>query len=90
MRQPPSGALNVPFQTSGNRKAVEFARLFRMKPVQEVPLAQPDKAVAEVLRAITIGLLGRRYRLDIKVYAQELKPEPAAVIPIKPVAATGT
>ena len=32
----------------------------RMKPVQEVPLVQPDKAVAEVLRAINIGLLGKR------------------------------
>jgi hypothetical protein len=61
-----------------------------MKPVGEVPPpVEPDKAVAEVLRAINIGLLGKRYRLNIKVSAEELKPEPAPVIPIKPVAAPG-
>jgi hypothetical protein len=32
--------------------------------------------VAEVLRAINTGLLGKRYRLNIKVSAEELKPEP--------------
>jgi hypothetical protein len=60
-----------------------------MKPVREVAPVEPDKAVAEVLCAINIGLLGKRYRLNIKVSAEELKPEPAPVIPIKPVAAPG-
>ena len=60
-----------------------------MKPVREVPPAQPDRAVAEVLRTIGISMLGKRYRLNIKVSAEELKPEPAPVIPIKPVAALG-
>ena len=60
-----------------------------MKPVREVPPAQPDRAVAEVLRTIGISMLGKRYRLNIKVSAEELKPEPAPVIPIKSVAALG-
>jgi hypothetical protein len=41
------------------------------------------------LRTIGISILGKRYRLNIKVSAEELKPEPAPVIPIKPVAAPG-
>ena len=44
---------------------------------------EPNEAVAEVLRAINIGLLGKRYRLNIKVSAEELKPEPAPVMPLK-------
>ena len=44
---------------------------------------------SEVLRTIGISILGKRYRLNIKVSAEELKPEPAPVIPIKSVAALG-
>jgi len=42
-----------------------------MKPVREVPPVQPDKAVAEVLRTIGISMLGKRYRLNFKVSAEE-------------------
>jgi len=35
---------------------------------------EPDEAVAEVLRAINIGFLGKRYRLNIKVSAEEQRP----------------
>ena len=71
-------------------REIECARLaFAMKPVREVPPVQPDKAVAEVLRTIGISMLGKRYRLNFKVSAEELKPEPAPVIPIKSVAALG-
>jgi hypothetical protein len=51
-----------------------------MKPVPEVP---PDKAAAEALNAIYITLGGKRYKIDIQVSAEELKPKPAPVIPIK-------
>ena len=37
----------------------------------------------------TLDFLGKRYRLNIRVSAEELKPEPAPVIPIKSVAALG-
>jgi hypothetical protein len=36
-----------------------------------------------------LDFLGKRYRLNMKVSAEELKPQPAPVIPIKPVAAPG-
>jgi hypothetical protein len=35
------------------------------------------------------GVLLKRYRLNFNVSAEELKPEPAPVIPIKSVAALG-
>jgi hypothetical protein len=54
-----------------------------MKPVLEVPPVEPDKPAAEASNAIYITLGRKRYKIDIKVSAEELKPKPAPIIPIK-------
>ena len=54
-----------------------------MKPVSEAPPVEPDEPAAEASNAIYITLGRKRYKIEIKVSAEELKPKPAPVIPIK-------